>query len=69
MAKTKCQLGVHEKSSAGSGSTPAPNCTFKIGAREPRDRNLKRKSNALIIRVGFRGPVCYTYNKEPPKIV
>ena len=27
------------------------------------------KKGALMIRIEFWGPLCYSYNKEPPRIV
>ena len=31
------------------------------------DAGLGGNIGALIIRMGFRGPLCYSHNKEPPK--
>ena len=39
----------------------------QMGPRDLEDRVLGFNIGALIIRIGFWGPLYYIYNKEPPK--
>ena len=48
-----------------------PDSLFQFFEFGVLDRTGSHPDNieTLIIRIGFWGPLCYNYNKDPPKIV